>query len=347
MSNLFSQPEICVISDLHFGVHQNSPLWHDTAIKFIKWLINELKQRGVKDILIAGDVFHNRNDIAVNTLNTVADIFNMLAEFNIIILVGNHDAFYKDRSDVNSISILSGWKNIKVYTEPTQLTYMGKMISICPWGSTLDQIPEGDVVFGHFEIVNFKMNNFKVCEHGFTSDELFSKTDLVISGHFHLREERNYKHGTILYLGSPYELDWGDKETVKGICLLDFATLNRTFIPNTISPKHIEIKLTDLIKNGMAGVKEKMEGNIVRFVVDKEIDTDKVDILAKKLNTFQPLSFSIEYFCFTAVDNSDLVQVSDGVNIEQTIDDFIKTMDIKNREKVSAYVLELYKKIKQ
>lgn len=346
MTDCFTQPEVCVLSDTHFGVHQNSPMWHNIAIKFVDWLVVELKQKGIKDIIIAGDVFHNRNDIAVNTLCVVAEIFTKLKDFNIIILVGNHDAFYKDRSDVNSISILSGWKNIKVYTEPTILHYLNKRLLICPWGTTIEQMNMADVIFGHFEIASFKMNNFKVCESGFTSDELFTMSDLIISGHFHQREERNYKSGTIIYLGSPYELDWSDKGTNKGVYLLDFTTLKYKFIENTQSPKHIEIKLTGLIKSGIGGVKEIVTGNIVKFIIDKEIDTDKIDILIKTLNRFQPLEFIVEYYQHNETDNTETQQATEGVDMQQVINEFIQAMDIKNKDKVSAYVLDLYTKIK-
>lgn len=345
---MFTQPEVCVLSDLHFGVHQNSPIWHKTALEFAKWLVVQLKSKGVKDIIIAGDVFHNRNDVAVNTLNVVADIFNLWSEFNIVILVGNHDAFYKDRADVNSINILSGWKNITVYTQPTVIEYMKRKLAICPWGTTIEQIPNADIVFGHFEIVSFKMNNFKVCDRGFTTDELFDKSNLVITGHFHLREERNYNNGTVIYLGSPYQMDWGDKDSTKGIYFLDLISKNYTFVENPLSPKHVEIKLTDLIRaKGISGVKDLIPGNIVRFVVDKEIETEKVDILAKKLNSFQPIAFNIEYFCFVDANQMVDVQADLGVDITQTINEFIQAMDIKEKDQVYDYVIELYVKAKQ
>lgn len=346
--NMFTQPEVCVISDMHFGVHQNSPLWHETALKWVAWLSKELRNRGIRDIIIAGDVFHNRNDIAVNTLNVVATIMTELSDFDIKILVGNHDAFYKDRSDVNSISIFNGWKNITIYTEPTTVDYMGRKLLFCPWGTTIDQMPASDIIFGHFEIASFKMNNFKVCDHGFSTDELFKKTRLVMTGHFHLREERVYDEGAVIYLGSPYELDWSDKDSVKGIYILDLRSAQYSFLENTLSPKHVEIKLTDLIRaKNLNGLKDSIKGNIVRFIIDKEIESDKVDILAKKLNSFQPLTFSIEYFCFSQVEQVVDLQTDLGVDTAKTIDDFIQAMDVKHKTKVYDYVMELYTKAKQ
>jgi DNA repair exonuclease SbcCD nuclease subunit len=344
----FRQSDVCLISDLHFGVHQNSPLWHDIALKWVNWLVDELNQRNIRDIIICGDVFHNRNDIAVNTLNTVAKIFETLSPFNVVILVGNHDAYYRDRSDVNSISILNGWKNITVFVEPTKIQHNGVNLFFCPWGTTIDQIEQADVIFGHFEITTFKMNNFKVCDHGFHADELLAKAPNIITGHFHLREERVFKEGRVLYLGSPFELDWSDRDSVKGFYVFNLTGGDLTFVENKQSPKHIEVRLSDLIKQKSIGsIKDIVQGNIVRFVVDVKIDSDKVDIISKKLNSYQPVIFDIEHFCFTAADGEAAAVVESSVDISKTINDFVQTMELPNKDAVYAYVMELHQKAKQ
>jgi len=89
--------KVCCIADLHIGVHQNSIFWHDTALKWAQWLKEELKKKDIKDIFILGDLYHYRDEIAVNTIHVVNQILTLWEEFNIVILVGNHDAFYKDR----------------------------------------------------------------------------------------------------------------------------------------------------------------------------------------------------------------------------------------------------------
>ena len=51
------------------------------------------------------------------------------------------------------------------------------------------------------------MSSHKVCDHGFESESLLDKSKLVITGHFHCRDHREYTNGkSIIYLGSPYEL---------------------------------------------------------------------------------------------------------------------------------------------
>ena len=130
----FKSDTVCCISDIHIGVHQNSQMWLDICSDWGDWLIKELKKKKIKDIVIAGDLFHYRDEIAVNTIHHVSDFLKKFDKFNIIMLVGNHDAFYKDRSDVNSMSILSGWKNIAVVQDKVHTARISQNL-LCPMGS--------------------------------------------------------------------------------------------------------------------------------------------------------------------------------------------------------------------
>ena len=88
-------------------------------------------------------------------------LLNIWKSFNILILVGNHDAYYKDKSDVNSLSIISGWENITVVSEPTQIECFNRKFMICPWGTAVSEMKKSDIIFGHFEIQSFKFNQHR------------------------------------------------------------------------------------------------------------------------------------------------------------------------------------------
>ena len=239
--------KVCCIADLHIGVHQNSIFWHETALKWAQWLKEELNNKDIKDIFILGDLYHYRDEIAVNTIHVVNQILNLWSEFNIVILVGNHDSFYKDRSDVNSLSILDGWRNILVISEPTTYTILGKTATFLPWGASLKDIGKSDILFGHLEIESFKMNSHKHCDHGIKTSDLLKKADLIMTGHFHLRDERKYDKKTILYVGNPFEMDFGDTGSTKGYYVLDASNLTYEFFENPVSPKHKKLTITELL----------------------------------------------------------------------------------------------------
>jgi len=340
--------KICCIADLHIGVHQNSILWHETALKWAKWLKDELNNAGIKDIFILGDLYHYRDEIAVNTIHVVNQILKMWSEFNIVILVGNHDAYYKDRSDVNSLSILDGWKNIQVISEASTYTIYGKTCSFLPWGANIDNIENSDIIFGHLEIESFKMNAHKLCDHGMTAKDLLTKANLILTGHFHLRDERKYDSKTIVYVGNPFEMDFGDTGSTKGYYLLDFNTLKYEFFENNLSPKHKKLSLTELIDTKMSGdnIKLLAENNIIKLLIDKKISSDNIDLLIQKISSYKPFSLSADYSLYDnsiGVNDDQQVDLS-GVDMSKAIEEFINLLDIDKKIDVSRYCLELYKK---
>lgn len=344
----FKDSEICVISDLHIGVHQSASMWHDIVLDFARWLKPQLDDQGIRDIVIAGDVFHDRDEVSVLTIHVATEFFKILRDFNIVILVGNHDAYYRDRSDVNSIDIFHDWSNIHIVNTVTAIEAFDKTITFVPWAANLKDIPESDLMFGHFEIASFKMNKNKICSHGINSVDLLNKARLVITGHFHFRDERNYSNGTILYTGCPYQLDWSDCSTVKGIHLLDLKTLKFEFIPNEMSPKHIKFRLSELL-NTETGMIETLKieapGNIINFLIDKEVSPDKVDALIHKVSSLHPLQLRTEFLDEQQFEIDELNYEFTGVDIPEAISEFINMIEIQNKPEVLNHTLDLFKKV--
>jgi DNA repair exonuclease SbcCD nuclease subunit len=339
------------VSDIHVGVHQNSAMWHDISLEWAKWLRDELSEKGVSDIIIPGDLFHYRDEIAVNTIQVVTDMLRIWKDFNILLLVGNHDAFYKDKSDINSLSILSGWSNITVVEQPTLFEYKSRKIMMCPWGTTVNQIKKSDIIFGHFEIQSFKFNQHKVCEEGIKSQSLLNKAPLVITGHFHLREERKYKNGTILYVGNPYQMDFGDVYSTKGYYILDMMTGDYTFHENNISPTHQKVKLSQIVEfDGITDqITRVFKNNIVKLIVDLPVAPDDMDILLKKFLQLKSISITVDYDVnfnkFGLEDTSD--HDLSGVDISVAIEEFVNLLeDVPNKQEIIDYTIDLYRRNK-
>jgi DNA repair exonuclease SbcCD nuclease subunit len=245
--NIFSKDTVAIFSDLHLGVGKDSKFWHDISYEWAQWFIEDLHKKNIKDIVFCGDFHHSRSEVSVNTLNFGHKILKLFSDFNVHMIVGNHDCYLKDSAEINSISQYNEWKNITVYSKPCNVDHNGKTINFIPWGTKLADIPNADYTFGHFEINLFKMNTYALCEDGFTAEELLEKTKTVISGHFHLRDQRNYSDGTILYVGNPFEMDFNDAGTSKGYYILDINTGEFEFTKNEISPKHVNLTLSYLV----------------------------------------------------------------------------------------------------
>jgi DNA repair exonuclease SbcCD nuclease subunit len=326
----FSSNKIACISDIHLGVHQNSQTWHNIALDFARWFDKELKLRGIKDIIIAGDIFHNRHEIGVNTIHCAYQFFDILKNYNILTITGNHDCYYKDKSDINSISILDGYKNVTVFKELKTVNLNNKVFCFCPWGAPVEEIPPCDVVIGHFEILNFKMNAHKVCDHGIESGSLLDKTKLVITGHFHCRDHRKYTNGkSILYLGSPHELDFGDREQVKGFTILDTDDLSLELIENNVTPKHKKIKISDLLdsKITLENISEELSNNFVSLCVDRNVNEQVLSLMLSKFNQYKPKHVRTDFNIFESVQLSatELNEVS--IDIDTALHEFVNLLD--------------------
>lgn len=343
---MFNQGRICCISDIHIGVHQNSAQWHDILFQWARWLKRELNSKGVSDIMICGDLFHYRDEISVNTLHVTSQLLELWEDFNVVMLVGNHDAYYKERSDVNSLTIFKNRKNVTIIDKTVTVKQNGKTLCMVPWGVEARDIPKCDIMFGHFEIQSFKLNNFKVCETGIHAKQLLEKSPLIITGHFHLRDEREYDAGKVLYLGNPFQMDFGDREGVKGYYLLDIAECDYSFYVNDISPEHKKINLSDLVMHGdlTPEVRSMFKNNIIRLVIDRNISPDEVDILLKVLLSLGSMSLNVEYentfnnFNTSANDNTDL----SNVDMVTAIKEFVGLLDLDNKNTILDKTLELY-----
>ena len=343
----FSSNKVACISDIHLGVHQNSHTWHEIALDFARWLDQELKLRDIKDVIIAGDIFHNRHEIGVNTIHCARKFFDILSKYNIVAITGNHDCYYKDKSDVNSISILNGYKNVTVYQELAINNINGKKFAFCPWGIPLEEIPVCDVIVGHFEILNFKMNGHKVCDHGFESESLLDKSKLVITGHFHCRDHRKYTNGkSIIYLGSPYELDFGDRDQVKGFTILDTNNLSLELIENNITPKHRKIKISELLDGQIAleNISTELSNNFVSLCVDRNINEQILSVMLSKFNQYKPKHVRTDFNIFEAVQLSatELNEVS--IDIDTALHEFINLLDTPiSKKDILDKCIDLYR----
>lgn len=338
---------IGIISDLHLGVHTNNPNWHDIALTWARWQRDKFREHNISDIIFCGDWHHNRSEISVNTLQVSADILDLFNEFNIFIIIGNHDIFYKHRIDVNSLSIFKNKKNIHIIDNLQTLNYKDKTITLCPWNTNVDTIPPSDVVFGHFEIETFKMNAAKVCDHGIKVSSLLRKSSLIISGHFHTRHEKTYQAGTILYVGNPFEMDFGDMGNEKGFHILDLSTHEYTFHVNNISPKHVKITLDALVKEGSITdeIKNLFKNNIVKLSINRNISPEDLNLLTTKLNTLNPETLILDYDITARKDISQNVDKDlSGIDMLQAIEEFINLIDVSDKPGVLEYTTELYKR---
>jgi len=343
---IFKNKRIAIISDLHLGAHQNNPSWHTIAINYATWLKDILNQNSIEDIMFCGDWFHHRDEINVSTLDVSSKILSILDGFNIVMIPGNHDCYLKHDASINSLSVFKGKSNVTVLDELYSATIHGRRVSFAPWGCSVTNIPESDIVFGHFELANFQINNFKICDHGEDYNQLLNNARITFTGHFHLNQERVFDNGKIIYVGNTFQMDFGDAERKKYVYIYNFVDNSYETIENTVSPRHYLVKLSEIQGDNIdKTIQNIVTNNIVRLCVDKKLPPDNINKISTKLSQLKPLGFSVDYKL--DIDKIDINANQDthlqSIDIPTMIDEFINLMEIDNKPEVRKYVNNLYK----
>lgn len=288
--------KIALISDLHMGIKKQCPVFMESQLRFFReQFVPELTEQGIKTIWVLGDVFDTRQQINTLVINKTIELFrDTLKDFDVRILVGNHDMYLTTDTEINSLKILDLLPNVTVYEKPTDVIIDNKRILVLPWitdYTTADQLitKKYDYCFCHADIIGFDQGGGRLSESGLKAKTLLDKIQWVYSGHYHNGVHREYLNNqSITYLGAPYQLTRIDRDGIRGYHILDFITGERTLIENKVSikfTKHMYPNVNlDLVK-----------GNVVDMEVPYEfIDQSKkiADYVAKleKLHPAYPVN---------------------------------------------------------
>lgn len=231
--------KIGIFTDSHYGAKKGSKHLHDYFELFYKNVFfPTLEEHEIKTVIHMGDVFDSRKSIDYQSLEwSKRVVFDPLKKYEVHMLVGNHDCYFKDSNHVNSPELLlQDYSNIKTYSSPTNTKIGGIDITLIPWicsdnyDETLKVIQKSNakIAMGHLELRGFYVNKHLVMDdHGMDST-IFSKFEKVFSGHYHTRSD----NGKIFYLGNPYEMYWTDVNDIRGFHIFDTETLIHTPVNN-------------------------------------------------------------------------------------------------------------------
>lgn len=294
--------KIALINDSHFGIKNDSAFFLDKCLDYYS---NEffpfLEKNNISQIIHLGDFFDRRKYINFNTLREIRTRFleKILPHQTFRIILGNHDTYYKNTNDVNSIrELFRGYPNIHIHDDPISIVVDGLDLSLIPWIndensskiSSYIKTCNSNILMGHLEIMGFEVIS-GVRQYSGLDEKDLNKFEMVISGHFHMKQSR----GNIHYLGTQYQTNFGDIGSPKGFHILDTETRELTFIENTDSffniikyddsfepEKYIE---QDLSKYENTFVKVLVRTKNKPFIFDKfmdrlySIDTQEISVI--------------------------------------------------------------------
>jgi len=338
--------KIAVISDTHFGVRNDSPLFLDYSFKFFDSVFFPyLKEHGIDTVIHMGDLLDRRKYINFNTLSQVKKrFFAPLREMGIKVhcIPGNHDTYWKNTNDLNSLRELFK-DDLNLYETPTTVDFDGLSVLFLPWitkanEAQCEQALESTVspvLVGHLELDGYEVMR-GINHNGGMSDNVLEKFDLVMSGHFHCKQHR----GHVWFLGTQYDLTFSDVSERKGFHVLDTKTLNLTFIENPYKMYH-KVYYDDTISDYSQFDCGRYKDCYLRLVVTRKTDEIGFTSLCESLVAAGVGNLSIVEEMSEETSPSERVDLSKGTI--ELINDAIDEMEmVVNKEKLKTTIRELY-----
>ena len=318
--------KIICISDTHIGAKAFSKsVFENMMTYFESELFPYILKHDIKYVIHLGDLVHNRNFMDNYINQEFKRRFFQWFEDNCIKLfcvVGNHDMYFKNTMKYNyHEGNLKEFSTVQIVDRVSMCNYMlpNVRIGFVPWLITdenfKDLPPPSDVdlLIGHFEISNMRMQGNSYSKHGLHYKK-FKDYKKVISGHFHATSEKN----NFRYIGTQYQIDWGDHGDEKGFWVID-SKLNMEYIPNTTSPKFLMLYYFE-------GQEEQVElriggltGDLIDVTIDQARDYAKENYMKFIIKKYRNQDLLERYFDAVTKFSLDKVEI---INESSIIEDF-------------------------
>jgi DNA repair exonuclease SbcCD nuclease subunit/uncharacterized protein (DUF3820 family) len=273
--------KIAAFTDIHFGLKSGSRVHNTDCEEFVTWFCETAQTAGCETAIFLGDWHHNRATTDVSTMNyTLSNLEKLSKSFErVYFILGNHDLFYKDKREINSIEFMRLFPNIIPIKDP--LTQDD--VTILPWlvGDEWQKISKlkSRYIFGHLELPSFYMNAMvQMPDHGQLQRNHFVNQEYVFTGHFHKRQQAN----NIVYIGNAFPHNYADSgDDDRGMMMLEWGgTPEYRTWPG--QPTFRTYKLSQIIDNPDELLKEKMH---CRVTIDLPISYEEANFIKE---TFIP-----------------------------------------------------------
>jgi len=346
--------KIAFVTDLHFGVKQNSEIFLKNQLDyFYSEFIPEIKSRGIKSVIVGGDVFDSQSFLNIKVMNSVYDLFITLGQAvgRVDVIVGNHDSYYKNHIEVVSLKLLTGIENVHIHNKP----HIGAGYALLfPWESDTAKIKElisshrhPPICFGHFDVLGADMYRGMKSENGLDMGFFLDQFKLTMSGHYHTRSIIQGPNGSkIVYTGSPYQITRNDKCEERGFDIIDTETYDVEFVPSKHTMKFVSVQYPNIPDP------EIVKGNTVDIFVDystKNFNEVEFNNYVTTINEMGP-AFKAEIKVSGSI-KMDLSEEIGNLNLstKELINRYVqKLSDLtdSDKPKIESLLLELYKECK-
>lgn len=318
--------KILITSDWHI----ESGIYTDIGIEYLNFVEDYCKENNIEKIIIAGDLVEKASKIKNDSFKALFfKLFEMKNNgLELIIILGNHDIYTNDNDSLIEIFSVFG----KVIKSPEQMTIYNRQFDMVPYTKREDDLPkEGDILITHISIADFSFdNNYHVNEKVAFAREYFKDFNYVFSGHFHKQQTKD----NITYIGSPYQLSFGEEGQDKGFIVFDCKTSEWERINYTKAPKYITFNAKDYDKQDVKNkfVRVRIKEKLDNFVSLKLLlyERGAIEVKPSFEEEKEEINISNETDGFDY--NADVVKM-----LEEYILNFIEVKDVDNKKLLKKF----------
>ena len=276
MANLFKKA--AVITDIHLGLKSNSQVHNEDCWEFIKWMVEKAREENCETCFFLGDFHNNRASINVLTLSySLRCLEHLNANFDRIYFIpGNHDLYYRDKRDVQSVAWAKHLPNVEICND----WFSDGGVVIAPWlvGDDHRRLMkmQGQYLFGHFELPGYLMNAMvEMPDHGEIQREHLAGFEHVYTGHFHKRQTKK----NITYIGNAFPHNYADAgDDERGLTVLEWGK-DPVYHAWPDQPRYRVFNLSDVVNHTEAMLRPGMH---VRVNLDIDISYEESTFIKEK-----------------------------------------------------------------
>jgi DNA repair exonuclease SbcCD nuclease subunit len=240
----------------------------------------------VKDIFHLGDFFNSREKIETETLWWILGVLEPSVASGIRHhwLVGNHD-WLNENQHLHTLRLFN--KFGMVYEQPYQMEAGKYHLLLMPFTSDLKFFkavvegfqPHPAILLMHQGVSGFEVGSDVVLQQDLKLSGLNpTQFEAIFSGHYHKHQEK----GKFVYVGSPYQLNFGERGNVCGVVVADLLSYPLRFSFHKISSAPRFVRVPDETGNCVSDLEQNVPNNFVHLT-DKSLLDEVKDLRPRKL----------------------------------------------------------------
>jgi len=237
-------------------------------------------ENDIDNFVIGGDLLHGKSIIYAIAQAIMLDFFAAYPQLNFYVIDGNHDLSDKGKDAISALKSIDSEPNVtRIHPDGEQIEnvlfvpYSYRMVDIIKSSSS-------DYLVSHFGLNEGLLSSGISIVSDISMRDLAGKYRGVLLGHYHKPQEisSNSEVLEVYYVGSPIQLDWGERHEDKRFLVVDTDNNTIESIPTEGYKKYFEFELTKENREEVLEEARKIqeEGNHVSIKRMEDVDISEL-----------------------------------------------------------------------